>query len=55
MRTTPFEDPFEVLNIDAVKMPELYCFIHVSLSGSPKLSYNTYIIESVEESQQGTL
>ena len=37
------------------KMVELYRFIHTSLSGSPKLSYNTYINESAEGSQQGGL
>ena len=42
-----------VLDSVAYKIPELYRFIHASLYLSPKLSYNTYIIESVEESQQG--
>ena len=42
-----------VLDTVADKMPELYRFIHASLSGSPKLSYSIYIIESANGSQQG--
>ena len=34
-----------VMDTVADKIPELYRFIHASLSGSLKLSYNTYIIE----------
>ena len=41
-----------VLDTVADKMSELYRFIHASLSGSPKLSYNTCLIESAEASQQ---
>ena len=54
-----FSNAYNALRRDAVldtvadKMPELYRLIHASLSDSPKLSYNTYIIESAEGSQQG--
>ena len=41
-----------VLDTVADKLPELYRFIHAPLSGSPKFSYHTYIIESAEGSQQ---
>ena len=42
-----------VLESDADKMPELYRFTQASLACSSKVIYNTYTIESTEESHQG--